>query len=227
MFVLVNIPAQTWCSFSHCIGLGKTWCLTVIDLLKITFDSPDVVLLLILSVFSLLSHSCTAWPVAWCGFAQVPGRLGCHQRSNRHRVSLYKFPGEGDHVSRVHKAALHRGRFPAGIRRRSEDYNSVAGRGGLFEGLHRGGNDWLYGIGNYGWSNGKSSDEGFGEQMVLRCWADWCLRSHHTVLLFFTCLLSSLFLSSPASAEASHWEWYCSHHFPGWKHTFCPWYDCF
>lgn len=163
---LVCSPAQTWCSFSQCIDLGKIWCLTFTDFLKITSDSPDALLLLILSV-SLLSHFCTD---LWRGFAQVPGRPGCHQRSNRHWVSLYKFPGKGDHVSRVHKAALHRGRFPAGIRRRSKDYNSVTGRGGVFEeGLHRGDNDWPYNVGNFGRSNGKNSDEGFGEQMGLRC----------------------------------------------------------
>lgn len=132
---LTSYLLASWYVHQHKYGasLGNIWCLPINEFLKINFDSLDVLLLLILSVFSLLSHFYAAWPVAWCGFAQIPGRLGCYQRSNRHWVSLYKFPGEGDHVSRVHKAALHRGRFPAGIRRKSKDYSSVTGRGGVFE----------------------------------------------------------------------------------------------
>lgn len=124
--------AETLGSFSQCLCFGKIWCPTITDFLKITFDNIDgtKLLFLIPSFFSPLSHLCPAWPMAWYGFAQVPGRIGCHQRSNRHRVGLYKLPGQGDHVSCVYKTALHRGRFPAGIGRRTKEFNSVANREG-------------------------------------------------------------------------------------------------
>lgn len=128
---LMCSPAQTWCGFSQCIGLGKICA----SLSLISWKLPLIVLMYYCYWYCLssLCSLISVLPDLWHGFAQVPGRLGCYQRSNRHRVSLYKFPGEGDHVSCVHKAALHRRRFPAGIRRRSKDYLAWLGEEGCLK----------------------------------------------------------------------------------------------